>query len=391
MAFVHGKSAAFKLDNPAGSLVDISTFLNSVSGLPGKTDRPETTTFGGRAVRRELKGLEDGGTISLKGPLQLVSGTKVHGKGTKFLLGDYAPQAYFNAGSVKMSAKADDPTQCFGATAVRREVVGHVDGKVDLTYQYDATATSGPHALGTGLMSASTISPFTLAFDGWTAGNIVLLGGIAGDSLAEDSGFGVQQGKLSAVVDDGLVCGISLHDLVAETDGNAHDYDGIDETAAAISANGGMAHLHVTAFAGTDVTFKVQHSVNNTDWTDLGTFTQLTAVGSQRLPIALGTTINRYVRAQISAGAYTSVTFVMALARYDAAYGTAGTLQGFANLIGKSASSSFEYGPGGSAGGAVKESGECRATEVSVDFDVNSPLEVSVSLVVDGAVALGTF
>ena len=52
------------------------------------------------------------------------------------------------------------------------------------------------------------------------SGDPVDLAYIAADSLDEPAGLnGVVEGKLSAVPDGEISCGISLHDLVAETDG----------------------------------------------------------------------------------------------------------------------------------------------------------------------------
>ena len=64
MAFVHGKSAVFKLDNSSGSLVDYSAYLDDVS-LPRSIETAETTTFGSSA-KSYITGLTDA-TISLWG------------------------------------------------------------------------------------------------------------------------------------------------------------------------------------------------------------------------------------------------------------------------------------------------------------------------------------
>ena len=45
MAFAHGKSAVFKLDNSSAALVDYSAYLNDVS-LSRSIETAETTTFG---------------------------------------------------------------------------------------------------------------------------------------------------------------------------------------------------------------------------------------------------------------------------------------------------------------------------------------------------------
>jgi hypothetical protein len=66
MAFIHGKNTAFKLDNAAGTLVDISTYLTEV-GYPESIDVGETTTFGATAsAKTYIVGLNDR-TISLSG------------------------------------------------------------------------------------------------------------------------------------------------------------------------------------------------------------------------------------------------------------------------------------------------------------------------------------
>jgi len=64
MAFVHGKSAVFKLDNASGSLVDYSAFLEDIS-FPRSIETAETTTFGSSA-KSYITGLTDA-TISLSG------------------------------------------------------------------------------------------------------------------------------------------------------------------------------------------------------------------------------------------------------------------------------------------------------------------------------------
>ena len=66
MAFVHGKSAVFKLDNSSGTLVDYSTYLDNV-GFPRSVDTAETTTFGvAGSAKTYIVGLSDA-TVSLSG------------------------------------------------------------------------------------------------------------------------------------------------------------------------------------------------------------------------------------------------------------------------------------------------------------------------------------
>tara|TARA_R110002050_G_scaffold264484_3_gene405306 strand:- start:106 stop:516 length:411 start_codon:yes stop_codon:yes gene_type:complete len=64
MAFVHGKSSVFKLDNASGSLTDISTYVNSVD-FPETADVAETTTLGSSS-KSYIVGLKDA-TLSVSG------------------------------------------------------------------------------------------------------------------------------------------------------------------------------------------------------------------------------------------------------------------------------------------------------------------------------------
>jgi hypothetical protein len=115
---------------------------------------------------------------------------------------------------------------------------------------------------------------------------------------------------ISAKPDSGVDWGLSLHTFQAETvDGNS---TGVDNLAS--SAGGAVASLHVTAYSGfTNVVFKVQHSVDNSVWTDLITFTTITAVGAE-LKRFTGT-VNRYLRGFWDVTGSGSVTFAIAAAR----------------------------------------------------------------------------
>ena len=64
MAFVHGKSSVFKLDNASGSLTDISSYVNNVD-FPETADVAETSVLGASA-KSYIVGLKDS-TISLSG------------------------------------------------------------------------------------------------------------------------------------------------------------------------------------------------------------------------------------------------------------------------------------------------------------------------------------
>jgi len=64
MAFVHGKSTVFKVDNSGGTLTDISAYVDNVD-FPQTVETAETTTFGSGS-KTYIVGLKDS-TISISG------------------------------------------------------------------------------------------------------------------------------------------------------------------------------------------------------------------------------------------------------------------------------------------------------------------------------------
>lgn len=125
-------------------------------------------------------------------------------------------------------------------------------------------------------------------------------------SATEAVGF-----TMNATADESVEMGYVLHALGAETaDGNGTAVD-----RAVSSTLGAAAVLHVTAFTGlTNAIIKVQHSPDNSVWSDLVTFTTVTAIGSQRVTVAAGTTINRYLRVNTDVTGTGSVTYLAAVA-----------------------------------------------------------------------------
>jgi hypothetical protein len=84
--------------------------------------------------------------------------------------------------------------------------------------------------------------------------------------------------------------------------------------------HGAQAYLQAFSFAGTDVTVKLQHSHDNgvaDAFADItgGGFTQITAGPTvERIAVAAGTEIRRYVRAvTVTTGGFTSLVFAVAV------------------------------------------------------------------------------
>lgn len=103
------------------------------------------------------------------------------------------------------------------------------------------------------------------------------------------------------------VCVAALAAITTDTNGTAVDN-------AASSTNGGVAHLHVTAFAGlTSDVITIEHSTNNSTWATLATFTTVTAATTQRLEVT--GTVNRYLRVVDDVTGTGSCTRLVAFAR----------------------------------------------------------------------------
>lgn len=85
---------------------------------------------------------------------------------------------------------------------------------------------------------------------------------------------------------------------------------------AAGTTNGGVAHLHITEASGTSpqLDLVVQHSTNNSSWSTLTTFAQATGAGAQRNVVAAGTSVHRYIRANVTGVSGTNASFTISVA-----------------------------------------------------------------------------
>jgi hypothetical protein len=118
----------------------------------------------------------------------------------------------------------------------------------------------------------------------------------------------------TAMPDESVEMGYTVHALAAETaDGNGTAVD--RGTVSTPSTRGLVAAIHVTAYSGlTSAAIKIQHSTDNSVWADLVAFTSVTALTQERVKVATGTTVNRYLRVVIDVTGTGSVTFLVAAA-----------------------------------------------------------------------------
>jgi hypothetical protein len=240
-----------------------------------------------------------------------------HGKNTIVLFNAFNLTEYFNSVSTSAMAEAVETTT-FGS-ANKTYAIGMKDGTVSLEGLWAGDATGVDEVLAAAVTS-DTKNIITVGTEGATLGRRAKLVN-TDETSYEISGAVADMVTISAEAQaSGTVGGfdggvlLAANQTVTATVANT----GVDNAAA--STNGGVAHLHVTTNTRNGaITVKVQHSSNNSTWADLLTFTATTSATttSERIEVAAGTSVNRYVRANVSgfAGSSGSATITVGFAR----------------------------------------------------------------------------
>ena len=158
----------------------------------------------------------------------------------------------------------------------------------------------------------TTETPVTIGLQGMDAlDNVVLIGGNASSVTYGAEVSGLVAANVSIQANGGDDWGYVIAPEAAITaDGN-----GAARDLTAQSTNGGVAHLHVTAFTGlTSNVITIEDSADgSTGWATIATFATVSGVTSERLAIA--GTIKRYVRVVDDVTGTGSCTRVVSLAR----------------------------------------------------------------------------
>lgn len=184
-----------------------------------------------------------------------------------------------------------------------------------MTGLFDSTTGAGSvldeitSRLGSSSATAATVSP-----SGFAAGNSAwLLPALTVDYQVSSTVADLVPFTLNLGAGAAAGVGICLTALAAQTSSG----NGTSQDNSASSANGAVAHLHITAVSGTtpSMTARIEHSTNNSTWTTLATFSAATTASSQTLQIS--GTVNRYVRAAFTiSGTTPSFTTLVAIARF---------------------------------------------------------------------------
>lgn len=188
--------------------------------------------------------------------------------------------------------------------------IGQKSGDASLDMMLDGVA-AGQFALANTWID--TQQPLTLGFDGCDLTDTVwLINGNRSSATVGDTLGDVATIAVSVQPDGPIDWGV----VIAAEGAITIDTDGTSVDNGAATSNGGVVHLHVTAFSGlTSDSVIVEHSTDNVAWVTLDTFTSVTAVTSERRTIAAGTTVRRYMRIRDDVTGTGSITRMVAFAR----------------------------------------------------------------------------
>lgn len=212
---------------------------------------------------------------------------------------------------------AETTTLLAGGTQM---IPGLQEGEISVEGRFDSQPGGGDTSLFDDFRNASMSDNgvlFTACPAGLTIGRpaFVLRGDAAGFEV-ESSVDDAVSISYEAQADNGVDWGVNLADGSAVTaTANRTSVDNL-----ALSSNGGVASLHVTAVSGTTptMTVVVEHSVDDAVWATLATFTAATDETSEFVLVPQGTTVNRYVRVRhdlTGSGASPSFSYLVAFAR----------------------------------------------------------------------------
>jgi len=175
-------------------------------------------------------------------------------------------------------------------------IPGQTDAKSSIDFLLDSDGANGDWAQMTA-WKTSQPTPLSYAPFGLLTGSLALLLSANQASFnVSSTPSGAVEGKIEAQSTSGAETGIVVENLTsvsATGNGTARD-SGL----AGGTTNGGVAHLHVTAWSSiTSSIVTIEHSVDGASaWATLVTFASATAITSERVVVAPGTTVRRYLR-----------------------------------------------------------------------------------------------
>ena len=231
-----------------------------------------------------------------------------HGKNTIVLFDKFDLSTYFTSATTSAMAEAVETTT-FGS-ASKTYAVGMKDGTVSLEGLWSGDVLGVDETLATAI-AATTKKIITVGSEGAAIGRRAQLVNTDETSYEIKTAVADMVTISAQAQASGTVGGLDGGVLLAAQQSVTATVNNTSVDNSASSLNGGVGHLHVTANTRNGAaTIKIQHSANNSTWADLTVFTATTSstTTSERVEVAAGTTVNRYLRAIVSAFAGSSGT-----------------------------------------------------------------------------------
>ena len=235
-----------------------------------------------------------------------------HGKNGDVLVAQYDLSAYLN--EVTASQSIDTAETSTFASNAKTYITGQNDGTLSFSGLWDGGA-GAVDEIFRNIVDNDLTPSITVAQDGGLVFGARCILGSAKQTKYE---IGIPVGDVVSLSGDfqitnGMRTGVLLaaaSTLSATANGTAVDN-------AAATSIGATANLHVTANARSATTvIKIQHSVDNSTWADLITFSTIAISTTTSETIQVSGTVNRYLRAQTTIASGTgNITFTASLAR----------------------------------------------------------------------------
>lgn len=234
------------------------------------------------------------------------------------------PKGRIFGGALALSGYVRDFNASFSVTPIdvttladtsKQFIMGQDMSSASVNMILDTDAAAGTQwSLLTSYKGATTVTPYSLMPQGASAGDVAWLFGANTTQLTGSAPIGGSVDIAMSMETDGATdWGVVVDPLTAAT----VDANGTARDNGAASSNGGVACIHATAFSGlTNNIVTIEHSVDgSTAWATLVTFATITAATSERVIVAPGTTVRRYLRVVDNVTGTGSCTRIVSFAR----------------------------------------------------------------------------
>jgi hypothetical protein len=213
---------------------------------------------------------------------------------SRLLYGPLALSGYARDVQVQSTVDMLDVTTL--ANTAKAMIPGQDTSTLTCNMLLDVDAAAGTQWTLLGALKGAGPAAFTLGPSGLDVGDECwMVQAIDTSFSGSATAAGTVDLAIGAQTDGPTDMGVVIEDGVTAitADGNGTARDGT-----AASSNGGVAHIHVTAFSGlANNIVTIEHSVDgSTSWATLATFATYTGLTSERVVVAAGTTVRRYLR-----------------------------------------------------------------------------------------------